>query len=564
MTDPTARYRIVADDDSARGWATALRTADSSGKKIASVMKYAFAGISVGAFSSAIKSAIEFGDEIGKASVKAGLGAREISELGAAVKQLGDVELSSLSTALKFMQVNVSKAREDNKKYGDTFRALGIDLQSFVNLAPDKQFEEIAESISKLRSAEDRARAVTEIFGKAGADLLPAFENGARGIREAREAASRMGHTMSAETVKALQEGDDAIKTLTASWGAFVRTVAVGTVKAGQGLDIIDKDRVGELRDELAGVQRQLQEVVMPADGGAFDSKLYRQLTEDAQKLERQIANLQSTYTRGGGSRRGSSNASPGYTKSTVDISATDRRLETMREFEANIKDLEERDDLLQMHLADTIKARQDLEDTLAAGISEGVGDTLKDTEDSLDQLADRMLVVKDEWSTFADQAARNMQSAFADFLFDPFEDGLDGMLKGFIDVVRRMIAEAAAAKIFESLGGSDLLGSVLGTLFGAATSSSSGSGGSDFSSWSLATGTNFVPYDGFRATLHKGEAVVPAKYNPGAGRAVSITTNIDARHATTDFVRALPEILRSNNAALKAEIASAMDRGTF
>lgn len=33
-----------------------------------------------------------------------------------------------------------------------------------------------------------------------------------------------------------------------------------------------------------------------------------------------------------------------------------------------------------------------------------------------------------------------------------------------------------------------------------------------------LATGTNYVPYDGMPATLHKGEAVVPAAYNPAAG----------------------------------------------
>lgn len=36
----------------------------------------------------------------------------------------------------------------------------------------------------------------------------------------------------------------------------------------------------------------------------------------------------------------------------------------------------------------------------------------------------------------------------------------------------------------------------------------------------SLATGTNYVPEDGMRAVLHKGEAVVPAKYNPAAGGA--------------------------------------------
>lgn len=78
-----------------------------------------------------------------------------------------------------------------------------------------------------------------------------------------------------------------------------------------------------------------------------------------------------------------------------------------------------------------------------------------------------------DQVSIYADQAARNMQSAFADFLFDPFKDGLDGMLKGFIDVIRRMIAEAAAAKIFEGAGGffGDILGAIgLGGLPGRAS----------------------------------------------------------------------------------------------
>lgn len=43
--------------------------------------------------------------------------------------------------------------------------------------------------------------------------------------------------------------------------------------------------------------------------------------------------------------------------------------------------------------------------------------------------------------SEFAKQAARNMQSEFADFLFDPFKDGLKGMLGDFADTLRRMAA---------------------------------------------------------------------------------------------------------------------------
>jgi tape measure domain-containing protein len=59
-----------------------------------------------------------------------------------------------------------------------------------------------------------------------------------------------------------------------------------------------------------------------------------------------------------------------------------------------------------------------------------------------------------DTMSKFAEQGARNIQDAFADFLFDPFQDGLDGMLRGFIDTIRRMTAEALSAEILQALLG--------------------------------------------------------------------------------------------------------------
>ncbi len=76
-----------------------------------------------------------------------------------------------------------------------------------------------------------------------------------------------------------------------------------------------------------------------------------------------------------------------------------------------------------------------------------------RDLYQSLDALESNVVEAGNAISVYADQAARNMQNAFADFLFDPFEDGLDGMLKSFAQTMQRMVAEAAAAKIFESVG---------------------------------------------------------------------------------------------------------------
>lgn len=92
--------------------------------------------------------------------------------------------------------------------------------------------------------------------------------------------------------------------------------------------------------------------------------------------------------------------------------------------------------------------------------------------------------------STFIDleavskRAAENMQDAFADFLFDPFQDGLDGMLKGFIDVIRRMIAEQAAAQLFGGGFGQGLSGGLSALLGGNSFSQAAGFAGAGAGSY--------------------------------------------------------------------------------
>jgi TP901 family phage tail tape measure protein len=72
----------------------------------------------------------------------------------------------------------------------------------------------------------------------------------------------------------------------------------------------------------------------------------------------------------------------------------------------------------------------------------------------ALDKLEEKINGTGDAMSEFGIQAARNLQSAFADFLFDPLDEGFDGMLKGFAETLKRMAAEALSAQILQSLFG--------------------------------------------------------------------------------------------------------------
>ncbi len=72
----------------------------------------------------------------------------------------------------------------------------------------------------------------------------------------------------------------------------------------------------------------------------------------------------------------------------------------------------------------------------------------------------------------FAQSAAHNMQSALADFFINPTNNGFKGLADSFGQTVQKMIAEAASAKIMQTL---------FGTMGGTTGGKSTGSGGSDW-----------------------------------------------------------------------------------
>lgn len=103
-----------------------------------------------------------------------------------------------------------------------------------------------------------------------------------------------------------------------------------------------------------------------------------------------------------------------------------------------------------------------------------------------LGTLPEQVGTVANSMDEFAKSAAQNMQSAFADFLFDPFKDGLGGMLKGFGQMIQRMIAEAASAQLmgmlFGNMGKTGEIGGLVGqglNWLGAAFGGARASGGS-------------------------------------------------------------------------------------
>lgn len=187
---------------------------------------------------------------------------------------------------------------------------------------------------------------------------------------------------------------------------------------------------------------------------------------------------------------------------------------------------------------------------------------------------------LNDNTDEFSKRAAGNIQDQLGDGLYNVLTGNFDNIGKAWGQMLARMVAEAAAAKLSRSMfgdlveggTGSGWFGSVLkaaGGLLGLAGGSAGGSGlwGSTVSAGmgsagaivnlpKFDVGTNYVPQD-MLAMIHKGEKIVPAKYNraadPDAARGGG---------ASLTFAPVINIDSRSDRAAIQADVQRTMGEG--
>ena len=106
-------------------------------------------------------------------------------------------------------------------------------------------------------------------------------------------------------------------------------------------------------------------------------------------------------------------------------------------------------------------RARKELQDLVGKKTESGAIVTQTQADTALDKYRQHLEDSKGdmlEWGTFISnmgrKAAENIQDSFAEFLYDPFKGGLDGMVTGFQNAIRKMAADLLASQLFKLLAG--------------------------------------------------------------------------------------------------------------
>ncbi len=181
--------------------------------------------LSVAGLGAVAKASIAADDKIQKLSLRIGASTEALSEYQH-VAELSGVRFDSLTMAWQRMTRRVSEAAIGTGEAKGALAELNIDAAALSRLAPEDQFEAIADRLSGVGNQADKVRLAMKLFDSEGVSVLQMMDKGADGMREMREQARALGLTLTQENANGAAAAADAMTRLAATGKVLGQTLA--------------------------------------------------------------------------------------------------------------------------------------------------------------------------------------------------------------------------------------------------------------------------------------------------------------------------------------------------
>lgn len=234
------------------------------------------------------EKAIETGEALNDFSEKTSIGVEAASQLDYVAKVAGS-SLDQMGSAIFMMQKRM--ADDSSGSFAAALEKIHLSVQEIEALTPDQQFIKIAEAFKENTTQSDRASVAMALFGRAGRDLAPLLM---KDLGDINDQAKELGHTMSAETAKGMEDLAMAWRGLKESISWTTTEIGVGTVHFFQDLgsainqaayfldplssdlDVLGKRIAGDLpkvKDAITGFEMASGKVALSAEEAKAASK---------------------------------------------------------------------------------------------------------------------------------------------------------------------------------------------------------------------------------------------------------------------------------------------------
>ncbi len=172
-------------------------------------------GVSLAGLAAMVKSAIDTGDALDEMSQRVGVSVETLSVWKPAAEQSG-VSGESFEKGLRKLSTTMLDAATGSQEAARNFAAVGVAFknQDGTLRGTDAVLLDLAERFKAMPDGAEKTALAVQLFGKAGAELIPFLNQGRDGINELSAEMQALGVQMSGETAAQAGEFNDALDKL--------------------------------------------------------------------------------------------------------------------------------------------------------------------------------------------------------------------------------------------------------------------------------------------------------------------------------------------------------------
>lgn len=225
VNNSEANKNIEETDSKAKTLGERLGGGIKTAAKWGAALTGAAAGAGAALFGIAKKSA-DATDRIDKLSQKIGISRKGFQELEYVLSQNG-TDIEKLQVGLKSLTQRMGEAVEgtgEGAKAFETLNLSAVDLNGNLK-TQEVMFEDAAKALMQLPAGAEKSQLAFDLFGKAGLELMPMLNGSADGFDQLKQAANDMGLVLGDDAVDAGATFTDTMDNVKRSLGAVMANV---------------------------------------------------------------------------------------------------------------------------------------------------------------------------------------------------------------------------------------------------------------------------------------------------------------------------------------------------
>lgn len=184
-------------------------------KSVNGVLANLGVGVSLAGIGAMIKSSIDSADALDEMAQRTGIAVESLSLLVPAA-ELSAVSTDKFEAGLKKLATGMLEAATGSEASAQNFEALGVAVQNQDGTLRDSEqvLLDLADRFQAMPDGAEKAALAVDIFGKAGAEMIPFLNQGREGIGALKQEAAELGLQLSADTAAQAGNFNDALDKL--------------------------------------------------------------------------------------------------------------------------------------------------------------------------------------------------------------------------------------------------------------------------------------------------------------------------------------------------------------